>query len=265
MEKKVFILGQPRSGTTLLQRLLNAVNDVTIYGEHLGILKGIAASYRDLVQHPASANYFCDDKSTLMQRLKDPNVFAPTASGLSKRRLNRLIKDCLDQLTDPLEVRSGTTGFKEIRYCTTDDYVPEMLFHFYPESQLILVIRDPVHQITHTLRQGWWHFTFEECVNNWNGQAANFERVAHQFPTRSRLITFEKIAFGPSSFHRAMFDWLGFRWTGVHESILRDLGKVGASKNGPPLESALTNTIQASCSRKFSELAGSPYCNCFSR
>jgi hypothetical protein len=41
----IFVFGSGRSGTTLLQTILNSYKDICISGEHGGFLKGIAESY----------------------------------------------------------------------------------------------------------------------------------------------------------------------------------------------------------------------------
>ena len=48
----IFLLGSGRSGTTLLQKILNSADDVMIWGEHGGFLKPIARAYFDHTEKP---------------------------------------------------------------------------------------------------------------------------------------------------------------------------------------------------------------------
>jgi hypothetical protein len=41
----IFLLGTGRCGSTLLQKILNSVDNVMIYGEHGGFLRHIAEAY----------------------------------------------------------------------------------------------------------------------------------------------------------------------------------------------------------------------------
>ncbi|KAA3622570.1 MAG: hypothetical protein DWQ08_12670, partial [Proteobacteria bacterium] len=45
VDRHIFILGRGRSGTTLLQRMLNQAAGVTLCGEHNGFLTGVAEAY----------------------------------------------------------------------------------------------------------------------------------------------------------------------------------------------------------------------------
>jgi len=41
----IFLLGTGRSGTTLLQRIINSAEDVIIWGEHGGFLSQVSEAY----------------------------------------------------------------------------------------------------------------------------------------------------------------------------------------------------------------------------
>lgn len=51
-KQALFILGHPRSGTTLVQRLLNSYDDVVIWGEHGAFLKGLSQAFYRVHEHP---------------------------------------------------------------------------------------------------------------------------------------------------------------------------------------------------------------------
>lgn len=266
LPEKIFIIGQPRSGTTLMQRLLNSVEAITIFGEHLGILIGIASSYRSFLHHPKLGNYADKEADAVLAQLKDPSVFAPTSCGLNRIQVKRGFKELIDQLSNPLALTSGITGFKEIRYGATDDYVIEMLLELFEGSRIVLLLRNPVDQITHTLGQGWWNLTFEECIANWRGQADNFTRCARTFPDRVKMITFDQLSSPTSQFHSVLFAWLGLNWTSIQEKVLREFGRIGASKDCSQFKAKHMRDIQHACTGLYedvmAQLANLGICKC---
>jgi hypothetical protein len=75
----LFILGSGRSGTTLLQRLLNTYDDVTVWGEHGGFLRHTAAAFYRLAEDAGNEGYLSSSSehngaiaAQDIQALKDP-------------------------------------------------------------------------------------------------------------------------------------------------------------------------------------------------
>lgn len=51
-DQPVFVLSAGRSGSTLLQKLLNSSQELVIWGEHMGILRHLARAMDDIKRTP---------------------------------------------------------------------------------------------------------------------------------------------------------------------------------------------------------------------
>lgn len=121
--KPLFLIGSARSGTTLLQRILNSFDGVCIWGEHGGFFQSMAESF---------------------------NAF-------KKDAVVRQLKSLATENKENLKFY----GFKEIRYgykgtevsprSTSDDGVLDFLKDVFPESKFIFIVRHPFDVITSTL------------------------------------------------------------------------------------------------------------------
>lgn len=131
-----------RSGSTLLQRLLNTHSKITIWGEHAGFLTHVAR----LIENTVGDKDFVDRLSknvcfrdVIVGPLSRPDAFIPWVAPLSPEELQdtlaRFVRDLF-----AADLPSGTRwGFKEIRYGRADY---EALFRLFPRTTILVVIRD---------------------------------------------------------------------------------------------------------------------------
>ncbi|MEP6967063.1 MAG: sulfotransferase [Pseudomonadota bacterium] len=162
---RLFVVTYGRSGSTLLQGLLNAIPGYRIYGENGGFLTKLHGAYEALVdanrhlakpandnhRHPwfGSSRYDRPTLNTQFHAFADGILFCPTAAP---------------------DVR--VFGFKEIRY---HDLGNEKLAAFldflrqiYPNSVIIFNTR----RVEDVLRSGWWR------QNYWHGLPKQFSDFA---------------------------------------------------------------------------------------
>jgi hypothetical protein len=144
----LFILSSGRSGSTLLQRVLNTYDDVTIWGEHAGFLAPTAEAYFRLIENPGSREFLfpgsagrpIENLAQLAER-KDPrqwqawvNSFTPDdAATFFRRHVESFLKL-------PLMDDGHVWGFKEIRY-GRGDRVIEFLATLYPRAVFVFLGR----------------------------------------------------------------------------------------------------------------------------
>jgi hypothetical protein len=162
MKPPVFLLGSGRCGSTLVQRVLNTYADVTIWGEHDGVLGAYAEQYFRLLaladgEHPLFAGRpdgVPFDRARLAEgKARDRwqawlNWFGPSDLTEIFRR------QVLTLLRPPLLGEDETWGFKEIRY-GEGDRVIEFLAGLFPDAIFIFLVRDGFNTVASQLTQGW--------------------------------------------------------------------------------------------------------------
>ena len=140
-QRPIFVASLGRSGSTLLQRVLNVHPDITIWGEHGGMLKGVTATVRAsqdefVVKNLDTGNELRD---AVIGELSDKETFYPWVSPFKAEEFsNELIATTLELFTRGLtpDIR---WGFKEIRY---DAETLRTLMEMFPEAHLVLLARE---------------------------------------------------------------------------------------------------------------------------
>jgi len=156
----LFIIGSGRSGTTLLQRILNSVEGVYIWGEHGGFLKSIANSY-----YKFETNFFLSNLESLkkgnennlffLKRLKNTEVWSAWTNFFKKEDIKRIFRNFVKSFFLFKKEDINYYGFKEIRYGlaensllkSNNDKVMDFLHDIFPEAKFIFIVRNPLDVI----------------------------------------------------------------------------------------------------------------------
>jgi hypothetical protein len=167
---RVFVVTYGRSGSTLLQGLLNAIPGYRIYGENAGFLFKLQESYEALLSaHRHLANPKNDNES---QPWFGSSRFDEESVTVEFRRfVNRM-------LFQPFVDRTHTVfGFKEIRFNEIEHEKIEKYLVFlkklFPNAAIIFNTRN----IEDVLKSGWWR------TNYWPGLPQQFSKF-HEFCER---------------------------------------------------------------------------------
>jgi Sulfotransferase family len=231
--RPIFIFGQARSGTTLLQRLINSTNVALVYGEHLGILAGIAESYFEFFGH-SELKRFCaaiadpEYRARTLRDLRNPKFFCAGSNGFGADHVAGAYRSFLLTLINPFNA-GPRWGFKEVRYCAGRDFVVPLLISLFPKSQFVFTIRAPFAQVGSVLTTGWWKYSPEEAANRWVEQARAMLQYCREFPKNSVLARYEDLVQPDERAIRELFSWLDLPYLKEQSSILLRLGKVGAT------------------------------------
>jgi len=207
----IFLLGSGRSGTTLLMKILNSVDEIMLYGEHGGFLKQIAESY--------FFNFINDEIKQRIKKEKEPDsvfvkktVYKIGYSWLhwyGKETIKKNYRMFIESFFNPDKLSKRVFwGFKEIRY-GIDDRVPEMLIDLYPKARFILIIREPIDVIASQLVMGKWG-NLNEIVGNWVSQNTYMYKFYTNHRDNCFLIRYEEMISRDSNGLKELFDWLGF-------------------------------------------------------
>jgi hypothetical protein len=151
----VFIFGAGRSGTTLLQRLLNSYPDTLIWGEHAGVLEQLADGFFRGVEDP---NLF-RHALPLEQVLTGTDAresWQAWMTWFSADRWTAAFRTMVDTLFRPGGLRGKTYwGFKDIRYGERPrDRTLDLLHALFPEAVFVFIVRDPRNVIA-SRRRMW--------------------------------------------------------------------------------------------------------------
>jgi hypothetical protein len=159
MKPPIFLLSNARSGSTLVQRILNTYPDITIWGEHGGCLRLAAEQYFALLEDPGNQrNIFATrpDQSALsaeqVLKEKDPKNWQAWMNWFSPGDVKEIFRSHVCSLFRPPWMdENNTWGFKEIRY-GLDDRVIEFLAQLFPDAIFIFLVRNGFDQLASSLK-----------------------------------------------------------------------------------------------------------------
>jgi len=195
--KHVFICTYGRSGSTLLQGVLNSLDGVLIRGENHEFCYELYKAFSKL-----------KEVTTMVTEENDVTShpwYGATKINIDQARLDikKVVRNVL--LGDKTEKQFETLGFKEIRYpylSDLEEYL-EFLINTFDKSAIIFNTRN----IEETLKSGWWPeqdpVSSRKIISNFIKIAKNFnEKHADTF-----LIDYENVKNLDNKLHD-LFDFL---------------------------------------------------------
>ncbi len=211
----IFLLGTGRCGSTLLQKILNSVEPVMIYGEHGGFLKDIARAYFLNLENEKIEKYIMNqnisgiDPGSVFNVLKDPQLWCAWTNWYNRETVKYNFQNFIESFFNPVSLKQEVHwGFKEIRY-GLDDRVIQMLSDLYPEARFIFIVRNPVDvvasKISARMSDG-----IETDSHNWVRQNTVFLEFYEKNDERSTVIRYENVVGRDRLRLKRLFDWLGF-------------------------------------------------------
>jgi hypothetical protein len=243
-EFPIFLLGTGRCGSTLLQKILNSVDNVMIYGEHGGFLRQIAEAYflnmedKKIAKYIMSQNAAKEDPTSVFESLKDPQLWSSWTNWYNQETVKRNFRDFTESFFNPIALgRKVHWGFKEIRY-GLNDRVLEMLADLYPAGRFIFIVRHPVDvvasKISARMSDG-----IETDAHCWVDQNTNFLDFYRLNKERSRIVRYEDLIGSNSRQVDQLFDWLRFPLTDKQTNIIE---VTKPSYHGRPRPARLTDS-----------------------
>jgi Sulfotransferase family len=144
----IIILGPGRCGSTLLQRILNTSEEITIWGEHSGFLNSLSKSYYQLTKDKAiNKNFYSRnlsiDPAIAIGSLSNYSIDISWLNSFDRELIKTAYRDLILQLmTQKIDTEKSHWGFKEIRY-TQHDLALQMWLELFPDTRIIFSIRNP--------------------------------------------------------------------------------------------------------------------------
>jgi len=147
--ESLLIVTYGRSGSTLLQGVLNEIDGVLIKGENCNFCYGLYQSYKSLARAKARA-----EKAKVSSKAPVSPWFGAHSYNLEKYKIEQ--SEIIKRLLTEGEEGVSCYGFKEVRY----DSVPDDEFAVYlkflrdvfPKLGIIFNIRN----LDEVLKSGWW-------------------------------------------------------------------------------------------------------------
>lgn len=211
-----------RSGSTLLQRVLNVHPELTIWGEHNAFLRGMLesdfASRSDAAMVKNLEDGFAN-RSSVIGELSNKEAFKPWVSPFLATDVSDAIRALvIDLFTRGLEPEIRW-GFKEIRYT---DVEMRRLMEMFPESHLIVLGRDvPGYAMSRFFAFGFTNYELvtdegrekasrriENIVRGWITRYQGLMGLVDAFPERTSVVAYSDLVSG-SDRPRRLFEELG--------------------------------------------------------
>jgi hypothetical protein len=205
MAKYLFVITFGRTGSTLLQGLLNSIDDAVIFGENEGFLLSLMDAYNALKKAHGHL------KSPVHDKEVNPWF---GASRYSEERLRTQFQNFITELLfskmpggEP--VRAATIGFKEIRHIFLAEgrlvHYLDFLGEVFPGCKLIFLTRN----INDVLASGWWTKNEPRFVRQ---QVTRFRQTitkyAEEHPGRSLTLDYADLVRGEDAYVR-LGDFIG--------------------------------------------------------
>lgn len=198
----VFIVTYGRSGSTLLQSLLNSIEGFCIRGENNNMLLHLARAW----QAVATAEPMRGARKGGTPTAPDHPWYG--AEAVDPDALGRGLAEGF--VRDVLRLPPGTrrAGFKEIRFHRRPDQVDlllEFITRFFPGARFVFNTRD--HAATG--RSGWWATMDPAAVRReLEGAEAVFARMRQRLGPRALALHYDDYAGRPRALE-PLFDFLG--------------------------------------------------------
>ena len=203
MSRFIVVLGQGRSGSTLINRLLNSVPGVRISGENNRALDHLS----EFVKCLSNIKNAGDDSFFALAWARPPGI-----NNLIESMHNTILA-----LYNP-GGQFAVFGFKEIRYGKNYDQLTKdvaFIRKLFPNLRIIFNVRDTASCV----KSRWWAANQEKSCKILNTMRQNFERYYLENRNYCYWMPYEELRKG-SPVLRGMFDFLDIQFEADYEREL---------------------------------------------
>lgn len=212
-----FIVGSPRSGTTLLEQLVNRHSRLYVPPEtaffHLLNRHGLLPSESAAGGIESFVNAYLHSSAAHLLNLGDGEI-------VQEQLLEnaRCYADVFSNLLDILKKISGKPriGEKTPHHLRVADYIAQQL----PDAKFIAVIRDGRSVVKSRMNHPGWEHNLLAAARIWSDDAKLLRKLLNcEHAARVHLIRYEQLVTDPESVLRGICDFLG---EGYEDSMLRE-------------------------------------------
>ncbi|MEN8860719.1 sulfotransferase family protein [Qipengyuania flava] len=189
LKKPVFVVGHPRSGTTLLATVLGRNSELAMPPETQFFIEN--CDFGDGVLSESNARLILN-----RSRLRDLHLDEEEVMGCflnSDRKLVSLFEIIIDRFRAKFgKARAGEKSPFHLFYSRT------LLAHF-PHSRIVCIERNGSDVVASLMRMPWSHRKFSRHVFDWCKSIEYANTLEAEFPDRFRRVSFEKLTRDPKS------------------------------------------------------------------
>ena len=206
-DRPIFILGCPRSGTTLVQAMLHSHPRIAIPPENRFVIPAYEArlGFGDLRKRPNRREL----GRFIVARGRKFRDF-----GLERRETVRRVATGPPTLGSALGIvlRSYAERFESPRWGDKrplySSYIP-MLMRLFPDAQIVHVVRDPRDCVASLKRMPWWRAGTYHAVAAWADAVDHTESAAKRWPGVVLRVQYERLVADPETELRGLCEALG--------------------------------------------------------
>lgn len=222
-EAPVFLLSTGRSGSTLLQRLLNCHPDLVMWGEHHGFLGGLSYPFYRLFEE-VPGNLFPRTATgnpgpgQLLPTLRDPAAEVEWANPCTAEEFADMFRVFISGYFAGKLPPGVRWGFKEIRYDKQGEF--EMLRMLYPAGHFIFLRRNPL-KVARSKLLAWSRdeagneaplaqriSAIKASVEDIRRQYATYAEFVATYPGAATLVDYESLVVDPSAVMSSLLERL---------------------------------------------------------
>lgn len=202
--KSILIVTYGRSGSTLLQGLLNSIDGTLVRGENSDFVYGLYVSYKRLV------------KTKTLEYAQDAEEATHSWFGATSIDLDLFLENCRRLVKDvlvPKDMSSVCYGFKEIRYPQSqnefEDYM-DFLREIFPDVCLLFNRRN----LDDVFKSGWWRNIEDKAESRAKlvRLEKKFDAYQKKHPGSCFQIAYEDVVFKSQNLLK-MYDFLGAEYS----------------------------------------------------
>jgi hypothetical protein len=179
-----------RSGSTLLQRIINSRKENLIWGEHQGVVTSFLDMYKQVRTYSLD---YRKERNAYFDSDENPNVWTATMTPefpFVEQAVMESVRAFMNALYSQYRDTHDTIGFKEVRY---GEQELRLLRKCYPEAEFLLVVRNPIHTWQSLMNcRGWYKDDVRTTANKWNRNVGGYLAMAGSDP-KSHLIVYENL------------------------------------------------------------------------
>lgn len=215
----LFIFGSPRSGTPLLQRLLNSYEDVIIWGEHHGMLAPLSQAYYDVKEGKQSGRGVNLPSVFKHPRFGPQQPLPPENNNWSRQHWlhwfdeeewKREFKNFISGIFYPNGFENKNFwGFKEVSYgvnCRTLEFLKEL----YENAIFVFIVRNGFNVLASQkqvrINANWQGglLACRQICRQWVKQTRNFRDWHAANKNQSHWIVYEDLIQGQGEMTRLL-------------------------------------------------------------
>jgi len=214
------VIAVGRSGSTLLQRLLNLHEQVVLFGEHNAIVGSLANLWQQTFDSWArgeierSSRFVPDILAARPVAMMD-GISIEWANAFTEERALPVFRRFLEDLLYPPEIRRADTrywGFKEIRYGPP---AVAFLARLFPQARFLVLLRDPLAVHRSRLATGYWYPRLSpeaaaaQMQEEFQSLCDVWELLRSRPGTQARLLSYEMLLPDPQPLLDRIAAWAG--------------------------------------------------------